>query len=185
MPSTQPHPSTAQRSVLDRPLHHVSYVVADVAAAAEMWRDLYGVGPFLALERMEFDRSESPLGEAVFDHTAAFGAWGDIAVELQQIFEVRPAKLETAFAGVGRLNHVSYVVDDPEAESARLTAMGLPRIFSAQTGPVEVVFHDVPTLGHCIEIHRDTAFLREFFGQLRTLAADWDGSEPLRVAALG
>jgi methylmalonyl-CoA/ethylmalonyl-CoA epimerase len=169
--------------VLGHPISHISYVVADLATAVDLWVATFGAGPFFLLEHIDFDRVEHGGAPAVFDHSAAFGQWGSIAVELQQIHEVKPARtLGPLLYGRGTApNHVAYIAPDPESESARLERLGLPKFLFATFGPVEITFHDVPMLGHAIEIHRQCDFIENFFASLAAAADGWDGSDPLRA----
>src|SRR3954467_3724725 len=91
----------------------------DIPRAVEWWATLFGAGPFLWLQDMEFDTLESPYGEeAVWGHSAAFGQGGRMAVELQQIDEARPARLASALrVGEPALSHVAYMVPDAQERS--------------------------------------------------------------------
>lgn len=168
--------------MLSRPVSHVSWVVADLPRAVAFWAQTFGAGPFHVLERISFDALEHRGGPAVLDHTAAFGQWGSIAVELQQVFDVQPPALAERIAGgAPRVNHVAYVSPDVEGDSARLEAAGMPCFMHAKLGPVEVTFHDAPALGHAIELHRESDHIHAFFGAIARAADGWDGRDPLRL----
>src|SRR6185312_9273908 len=119
-----------------RPVHHISYVVADLPAAIDWWIKTLGAGPFFRMEDMQLDEAEY-LGEpCVFDHSTAFGQWGPIAIELQELHDVQPtplAKLVSGNDGAG-INHAAFVADDPVAESARLEEMGMPMFMRLRKG---------------------------------------------------
>jgi catechol 2,3-dioxygenase-like lactoylglutathione lyase family enzyme len=74
--------------------HHVGYWVDDLDTAVDAWRRDLGVGPFLVLRHVTFDRfvltldGQPPVTDVVFDHSAAFAAWGSIVVELGQIHAI-------------------------------------------------------------------------------------------------
>lgn len=53
----------------------IAYAVDDVRAVAQLWADDYGVGPFFVWEHI-------PADDPTFDHSAAFGWWGGMMVEL-------------------------------------------------------------------------------------------------------
>lgn len=173
--------SSSVPTIFDRPISHISYMVNDIPAAVGAWVSTFGAGPFYLLEHMEFDETEHNGAPVAWDHSAAFGQWGPIAVELQQIHSVEPPSLAQHISGHGyAVNHVSYIVENPEEESARLEALGMPRFLYARFGPVEVTFHDVPWLSHAIEIHKDVEFINDFFGGMAKAAEGWDGTDPLR-----
>jgi catechol 2,3-dioxygenase-like lactoylglutathione lyase family enzyme len=173
----------AQRTILGRPIAHIGYVVGSIAEAVGFWSRAFGAGPFYLLEHVVFDDVRHGDEAIAFDHSTAFGQWGEIAVEFWQIHRLEPAEpLGPRFAPLGRLNHVAYFVDDVAAESARLARLGLPSILQITMGEVEERVHDAPPLGHVIEIQKDAELSRRFFAGLAEQAGAWDGSEPLRRA---
>nr|MBA3844886.1 VOC family protein [Actinomycetota bacterium] len=176
---------TSVRRLLDRPISHVSYVVEDIPTAVERWISVLGAGPFFLLERVKFDVVKFEGRPAVFDHSAAFGQWGSVAIELQQFYSVSPSNLEQRLRGgsAPQINHTAYISSDAAADSAELNQAGMPAFLYAKSGPVEVTFHDVPWLGHAVEIHRRCDFIVEFFAGVEAAARDWDGGNPLRYGA--
>jgi hypothetical protein len=169
--------------VLGRPISHICYQVADIEKAALWWADNMGAGPFFLLGRMEFDSIEYSGPETpVFDHATSMGQWGPIGVELQQMYEIHPAALRDKLAG-RPMNHVAYLSPDAEADSYELEARGMPRYLRAAFPMGEVTFHDVPLLGHAIEIHKQTDWIDEFFAAVAAAARDWDGKDPVRHGA--
>jgi hypothetical protein len=158
----------------------VGYAVSDVETAAQHWTATVGAGPFFLLPPSDFEEVVHDGSAATFEHRSAFGQWGSIAVELQQIDDARPAAVADALARAPGLNHVSYMTDDLEAESARLVERGMPVVLAARGGPVRLSFHRAPELGHAIELHQRCDFLVEFFEMLERESRDWDGSDPLR-----
>ena len=76
------------------------------------------------------------------------------------------------------MSHVSWVVDDLAAESARLEAQGCGLIHTASTGAVSVAWHDGgPLFPHPIEVHRAGAPILGMRPRLEVLTEDWDGHE--------
>jgi hypothetical protein len=69
----------------NRTVSHFSYSVANIEKAVGYWSSALGAGPFFVLEHMKFDWAEHRGKPCTFDHSAAFGQWGPIAIELQQI----------------------------------------------------------------------------------------------------
>lgn len=169
--------------MLDRPISHLSYAVGDLPRAVDLWATTFGAGPFFVLEHVQFDELEHDGSPAFFDHSAAFGQWGSVAVELQQVFEARPDWLAQRVAlAPPQLNHVAYISPDVEADSARLEQLGMPRFMFARLGAVEVTFHDASaSLGHAIEIHRESDHIHDFFAAVASAAAGWDGEDRFRL----
>jgi methylmalonyl-CoA/ethylmalonyl-CoA epimerase len=167
----------------NRTVSHIAYAVSDIEKAAHDWSSTLGAGPFVIIERMKFDQVLHHGKACVFDHSAAFGQWGPIVIELQQIFASAPATLtERLIPGPPPvINHVAYISPEPEADSAQLAAAGYELFLYAKFSEVEVRFHDTRAiLGQAIEIHRQCRFLEEFFGQIAGAARGWDGTAPLR-----
>ncbi len=74
-------------------LHHVGYWVDDLDSALPQWHRDLGVGPFQVIEHMTFDSFVLAVDDqfdddVVFDHSAAFAAWGPVVVELGQVHAI-------------------------------------------------------------------------------------------------
>lgn len=175
-------PRRAKVRYLRPPIHHLGFRVEDLESAASQFAAAFGIGPFLLLDHVKFDTVLFEGAPAFFDHSAAFAAWGDIFVELQQIHGAGPAALADA---VGCMrppgpNHIAYAVDEPTMESSRLTESGLPLLFHATVGEVELTWHDAwADLGCGLEIHRASRGQAEFFDSIRDATRRWDGQRLL------
>ena len=171
--------------LLRRPVHHVGYVVDDLGAAARQLSAVTGAGPFLAIEHVPLSEATYRGEPCRYDHSTAFAQWGPIILEISQIHAAEPAGLRDFF-DAGRhpsIGHVAWLVDDLEAESARLTEAGMPVMHSGSSGPVRANWHDGgPVFGHPIEVHRSGPELLGFYELIAGEARNWDGSRPLRPA---
>ena len=122
-----------------RALHHVGYWVDDLDAAMKQWHRDLDVGPFDVIEHVPFEEFVLTDGgrvrdDVVFDHSAAFAAWGPIVVELGQV-HVADDRLAAAYRiASGAISHVSWVVPDLARESARLARLGC-RLINTQDRP--------------------------------------------------
>jgi len=169
----------------------VGYWVRDLDQAVSVAVRTLGVGPFLVHRDIRFDSFRLADGTEVsdpsyLDHSAAFAAWGPIVLELGQIHSVAP-ELAAAY-GVSRPGpgHVSWLVDDLDAESVRLEAVGCRLIHTASIGAVNVAWHDGGSMfAHPIEVHRVSAPIVGMHARLSALAADWDGREAQLPMAAG
>jgi hypothetical protein len=93
--------------------------------------------------------------DVVFDHAAAFAAWGPIVVELNQVHTIDDRLAAALNPTPGAVSHVSWVVPDVGEESARLARLGCRLINTARSGPIEVAWHDGgPLFGHPVELHQ-------------------------------
>lgn len=172
---------TVAEGPLGLPVSHYSYVVDDMREGVEFWASKMKAGPFYLLDNIEFEQVLFEGEPATFEHSAAFGQWGPIVVELQQLHGAKPAALLEKLDRP--VNHFAYVCPDAPAASERLAAEGFPLYMQASFGPIDVRFHDHPVLGHSIELHQGSEFLDDFFLGLRQAATDWDGRDPLRAGA--
>jgi catechol 2,3-dioxygenase-like lactoylglutathione lyase family enzyme len=177
----QPRPVTTP--FLRRPIHHIGFHVRDLEAAIETWVTVYGAGPFYVNEHVAYDECTSSGAPARWDHSAGFGQWGAVPVELQQTHDLRPPELVRPFTAEGRgaINHVGVTADDPAAESARLDALGFRHCMYARLGDVEFFWHDaIEAFGYCIEVVAARPALDDFFAMVAGGAVDWDGRDPIR-----
>jgi methylmalonyl-CoA/ethylmalonyl-CoA epimerase len=177
------HEPSGVASVLRRPLHHIGFIVPDLDRAIGQWVSIYGAGPFFKLEHVTFETCESHGGEARWDHSAAFGQWGPIGLELQQFHELVPSELlELMTAGHRQgLNHVGIAVDDAEAERARLESAGMPEYLHAGFAEIDLSFHDARDLLGCsVEVHQAGPMLDTFWSTVADSGRDWDGRDPVR-----
>jgi Glyoxalase/Bleomycin resistance protein/Dioxygenase superfamily len=157
-----------------QPLHHVGYWVDNLDSALTRWHTDLGVGPFQVIEHVPFEEfvlivDGQEHDDVVFDHSAAFGAWGPVVVELGQVhaiddrlaaaYGINPAangaNPGTNGANPGAVSHVSWVVPDITQESARLARLGCRLINTARSGPISVAWHHGgPLFPHPIELHQ-------------------------------
>jgi catechol 2,3-dioxygenase-like lactoylglutathione lyase family enzyme len=172
-------------TLLQRPIHHVGYAVSDLRAAAGLWAASVGAGPFFLLPPGDFETMTHRGEPATFPHRTAFGQWGPIAIELQQIESATPQAVADALVlPGGTVNHVSYMTPDLPGDMERLEALGADQLLYAKGGPVEAAFYDMPGLAHAIELHQESPMLEGLFGMITGAAEGWDGTEPLRELQL-
>jgi catechol 2,3-dioxygenase-like lactoylglutathione lyase family enzyme len=141
-------------------LHHIGYWVDDLDAAMTRWEAELGVGPFQVIEHVRFEEFVLTVGDqrcdsAVFDHAAAFAAWGPVVVELGQVRAIDDRLAAAYGVTPGAISHVSWVVPDAAAESERLARLGCRLINTARSGPISVAWHDGgPLFPHPVEVHQ-------------------------------
>ncbi len=165
----------------------LAYAVDDVWEAAAGWAPV-GVGPFFVMEHIELGETRINGSRATFDHSSAYGWWGDLMVELICQHDApttdRPTdRPSERIVGSGGLHHVAHFVDDLDAVSARLVRDGHAEVLRAETsGGMGFAFHDGGAArGHLIEIYEPVARLRAFYDMVRAASIGWDGSDPVRA----
>lgn len=171
-------------SALPTELVQIAYTVPDLEAACHEWAKRVGAGPFLIRKHMQVVAMHDGQ-PAVYDHSAAFGQWGPLMLELVELHECAPAAMNEAFrhSAPNQLNHVAYFVDDLEASSAALQEQGFPLVMDlVSSSGMRVHFLDARgTIGGLIEIYEGTEHLRSHYARVAELARDWDGSDPVRA----
>jgi catechol 2,3-dioxygenase-like lactoylglutathione lyase family enzyme len=165
-------------------IHHIGYVVEDIPRAVDWAVSTLGAGPFFAIEHLEFDEVTYDGAPAAYDHSSAFGQWGELRLELTQVHSAAPAGLAAMLGGPApRPGHVAWLADDLDAETERLTAGGLHLFHTGRAGPVRAHWFDArATLGHHIEVLQRAPELLGFYDMMRAAAQGWDGRDPLRSA---
>jgi catechol 2,3-dioxygenase-like lactoylglutathione lyase family enzyme len=172
--------------LLSRLIHHVGFHVPDLQAAVDTWVDVHGAGPFYLLEHVAFDECTSSGSPLTWDHSAAFGQCGPIAVELQQVHSLRPQELAPLLTAEGRsaVNHVGVTADDAAAESTRLQSLGFELRVHARLGELEFFWHDTTAaFGYALEVITAAPAFDAFWDTVAEGARDWDGRDRLRSAA--
>ncbi|HZO36070.1 MAG TPA: VOC family protein [Solirubrobacteraceae bacterium] len=172
---------------LPRPVHHYAYVVDDIEEAIGHFVTTLGAGPFFMLENVPLENVRYHGEPAVFEHTAAFGQCGTMAIELQEIHRCEPAEMSDRFVTPAPgLHHIAWVVPDLDQASAELAEKhNAPLFLQANVGEITHYHHDATqTLGHFVELHKDVPALHGFFGMLKEASVDWDGRDPIRIPTL-
>jgi len=184
MTSPAPASMEALQTIAPTRLVQLAYRVHDIETAARRWAALFGVGPFLLRRNMEVTTTHN--GEpAAYDHSAAFGQWGPVMVELIEVHRCFPESLleiveHDAF---GQLHHVACFVDDLDATSESLQARGLPLAMEVlSTSGIRTHFLDARAVSGCLlELYSPNEHLQALYDKVRDLAVDWDGDDPVRV----
>ena len=162
----------------------VAYATDDIEAAAEVWVERFGAGPF-------FVRHHVPVQEATyrgipgeFDHSSACGQWGSIMLEFVADHTAGPSVINELYGpGETGLHHLACFVKDLDAATAHYEAAGYSL---AATGNAygSTRFHYIDTLadrGHFTELYEPRDQLIRFYEMVAAAARGWDGSDPLRT----
>jgi len=162
----------------------LGYVVADLEAALAHWTKVLGIGPFLVTPRIDYAELHY-RGEPIrIENAVALASWNGMQIEIIQQ-TAGDASMFTDFVARrgGGLHHVCLLADDLDAELAAWEARGVGVLMGGRTAagiPFAYLDSDPQDQGRVIEIVQPTPGLRKFFARLDTLAADWDGADPVR-----
>lgn len=157
----------------------LAYAVDDVRAAAAGWAPV-GVGPFFVMEHIELGATRINGTPATFDHSSAYGWWGDVMFELICQHDTPGSD---RIVGTDGLHHVAHFVDDLDAVSTGLIRDGHAEVLRAETSNgMGFAFHDGGAArGHLIEIYEPVPRLRAFYDMVRDASIGWTGNDPVRT----
>lgn len=167
---------------LSRPVQ-IAYAVSDLDTAVADFVRRLGAGPFFVLEHIELSAVRYRGEPGVFDHSSAYGQWGEVMLELVRDHTPGPSPVKDVL-GPRRsgLHHLAFLVDDLASTLEQLAAEGWPEAMWAKTATgVEFAFADATAdLGHMLEVYEPSADLLGFYAMVKDASRDWDGREPSR-----
>lgn len=188
-------------SLLKSPIIQYAYFVNDVDAAIKRWVNMFGAGPFLKIAHWDGARDHYYRGQPTTeDLTHAHGQCGAVQIQLTQQHNDLPSIWRDMYpAGEEGFHHVAIMVDDYDAERARLIKAGceVGEEFYYDTGvehlgikdanvPARgrVVYLDArPLIGCFVEILERNSVIQYEFDAVRRLHEEWDGSgDPVRTS---
>lgn len=168
-------------TIFGRPIVQIGYSVQSIPEAVEFLASALGAGPFFVMPGISIPSLRNSNGPIVWEHSAAFGQWGNVGIELQQTDRLDPPDaFGPTYQRTNGVNHLAYIVEDLPEERTRLERMGLKLLFEAHNGPHDSLLFDAPLLGHTIEVHRDFTLFQDLRAAMVAAADGWDGSDPLR-----
>ena len=117
-----------------------------------------------------------------FDHTSAYGQWGDIMVELVQDHGTGPSVVETSTMLMKvALHHLAFV-EDINLATKSLNDLGFELGMTAKAGPTIFNMIDATkTLGHFIELYEPNEALIGFYTRVKEASINWDGEDAIRT----
>jgi catechol 2,3-dioxygenase-like lactoylglutathione lyase family enzyme len=141
------------------PATQLGFVVRDIEATMRHWIDVFGVGPFIYMERGVGQPAPvtSHRGQPVVVETRlAFGYIGDVQIELiQQTNDASSPYREFLNAGREGLQHFGFWVHDHDEACRRVEAAGYQRDYEIQiAGQAQpIIYYSSPSLyGPMLEI---------------------------------
>ena len=168
-----------------QPVIQIAYVVDDVRKAAERHHALYGSGPFFVQDHYRL-RLNYRGDDVDYVHSAAFGQWGGLQVELMQQHDSLPSIInETHPLGSGRygLHHVAMIADDLDSAIRDLEVAGHPVVLEGRLPELNMrtIMADAQaTHGHFIEVYSRVPAIENFYRRVAEAAKGFDGTNLLR-----
>lgn len=163
------------------------YVVRDLRAAMDHWINVLGVGPWYYVPKVKTDYFRYRGVDSPLEMSVALANSGDLQIELiQQLNDAPSAYRDFLDAGHEGLQHVAYWTEDYQGLYDRALGLGHTVWHDGAIGGEKGRFCYFDTVAHpgtCVEISDVSGSKGQFFQHIRRVAADWDGTDPIRTVA--
>lgn len=162
----------------------LGFVVRDLEAAMRHWIDVFGVGPFICMEKGTSQPAATTYlrgKPVVVELKLAFGFMGDVQIELIQQRNDAPSPY-TEFLGEGRegLQHFGFSADNHAKAVKQVVAAGYERVYeiglAGQDDPI-IYFSSPKLYGPMLEIV--PAKWRKAREAVRKACDEWTGGDPI------
>ena len=181
--AVEPHPDSLPRETLFGGIVQFAYHAPVIEIAASAWAQERGAGPFFLLEHIELTRCRYRGQSSRFDHSSAYGQYGDVMIELIHQHDDAPSPVRDMYdAATPGLHHAAVFVDDLEAALVKAAASDMPCVLDASTQEgVRFAMVDArASLGFMVEIYEPGDALKKFYAYVARKAEGWNGDAPLR-----
>lgn len=105
-------------------LEQIAFVVDDLHKSIKHWAEVYGVGPFVVREHIEYTKFQFEGEDSAVDYSLAQAWHGDVQIELLQQHNDAPSVLSKFRVPRGCVHHFGTLASDFEADEARMLSMG-------------------------------------------------------------
>lgn len=166
-------------------VRQLAYFVPDIEKAAREHSAIFGSGPYFIARHVKLVSSAHRGVRADFDHSSAYGQWGDVMVEFLTQHNDAPSACHDLFPrGSGRfgLHHMAVFVEDIDTAIEQFEQSGIRLAQdSVVAGGTRFAFVDASTnLGHMIELYEPSERIVGFYAMVRQAADGWDGQDVIR-----
>ena len=158
-------------------INQVAYVTRDLEASITWWTETLGVGPFMLLRDIIFDKADYLGEDRVVTYSAAVSYSGDTCIEL---IEPNGPSIFSDWLEQGRsgVQHLCVFSSDFNQTADDLLARGGKRIQGGQIGEDKLAYF---LFEGEQDVIMEVAFLsegaRSIFDAVRQAAAQWDGKQ--------
>ena len=166
--------------LLPGPIRQLGYVVRDLDAAIASWLAM-GIGPWFVMRGLtqHVRYRGQPCSVTL---SLAWANSGDMQLELIHQTNDTPSTYTEFLANHGEgFNQLCWWTDDFEATMAAIRAAGWPVVWEGGEDQGQRYAYGEPPAGAAIaELTARTDALEGLAELIRSAAADWDGSDPIR-----
>jgi hypothetical protein len=165
-------------------INQIGYVVRDIHASMDRWVQ-HGVGPWFNIENVVTDYFRYRGEDSAMTMSVALANSGDLQLELIQPINDAPSMYRD-FLESGRegAQHIAYWTTDYQGLYDRALGAGYTVGQEGCIGGEQGRFAYLDTefdQGTVIEISDISGPKGQMFAYVRDVAANWDGSDPIRV----
>jgi len=135
-------------------IYQTGYVVNDLDAAVERWRQTTGIGPFEYIRHVKVEDGRYRGHPTSIDFSVAVAQTATMQIELIQQHDALPSCYRDVFGHGGEgLHHVAILADDFDADLARYHAAGHVSAFGGTYQGTRFVYVDtLSALGIMVEL---------------------------------
>jgi pimeloyl-ACP methyl ester carboxylesterase len=169
-----------------RSIRLLAFVVEDLQAAVEQWCAVTGVGPWILVDHFKTEDQRFRGAPSSAGISVAFSSSGDLVISLIEPTDNMPSIYRETVAerGWNCLSHVAFVTANYEQDLASLQDRGLNVVADGKAvgvGGQRFAYLDSRSLlGPALEVIEAHETVEKFFSRVRTAAAGWDGTRPMR-----
>ena len=165
------------------PVVQLAVHAPDIEDAARRWARDEGAGPFTLLEHIELEEALYRGAPSRFDHSSAYGQFGEVMIELIHQHDDAPSAVRDIYdAEAEGLHHAAVFVDDVEAALQRAAGRGMACALDARLkdGMRFVMVDARAEYAMMLEFYEPTPALTKFYRFIRRQSEDWGGYDPER-----
>ncbi|MEU1956696.1 VOC family protein [Nocardia rhamnosiphila] len=167
----------------DGQIRQIAFVVPDAEAAAKRHSALLGSGPYFIVPHYELVVHRYRGQDGPIDVTSAYGQWGDVMIEFVQIHGEAPSAYRDTFpTGGPGMHHVAVFCDNRAEAVAEFEKAGYIEALYAEAAPGRgySIMDTSADLGFMVELYEER-MVAPFYQMVREAAADFDGTDPVRL----
>jgi hypothetical protein len=164
------------RTPLKSEIFQYAWVVPSIEAAAQVWYDELGVGPFTLIRDVPVTEPVHRGGVSEARFSVALAMNGGVQIELiEQHNDVPSVYRDTVPKGATGFHHVAIIEKNFDKAVSYYTAAGHEIAGSGALGDVRHAYADTTAiLGHMIEVVEDKESIRAIFAIVEQAHETWD-----------
>jgi hypothetical protein len=161
-------------------MFQLGFVVDDLLTTARRWVEVFGVGPFHIMPRVQNSCSYRGADASVDIHIGVAQA-GPVQIELIQDFTDGPSVFQDLRDTAG-FHQICTVTSDYDGKTAHYKALGYELACEFTSPGQRVAFFDTfDEFGFFTEVAEEKPSFQVNLARISQTCADWDGTDPIRI----